>query len=104
VFATLYVVASFLSLLVAIAVSVPFVARVVGELPLVGQLLVYEPALFFFLINTVMLSIYVPLSLRPVHKFGWFRTAVIFSIPYLMVWASVVMYHKTGIMMAPPPL
>lgn len=106
VFATIYVVASFLSLLASTAISIPTVSDLTERIPFIGELLVGEPALLFFLIVALLHSIYVPLSLRQVHKFGWLRVSVIFLVSSLLVlvslwWISVPVYHRTGVMMHP---
>lgn len=98
VLATLYVVTSFFSLLAVAVISIPNVGALIGRLPFIGEPVVDEPPLIFFLLGTLALSIYMPLSLRAVHKFGWLRTAVIFLIPYLLVWLSILFYWSTGVM------
>jgi hypothetical protein len=96
--ATLYVVVSFLSLLVATLSTVPQISAVISEIPFIGLALVDEPALFFFLIGTVLFSIYQPLALRQIHRFGWLRTAFIGLLPYAFVWLSIAIYHRTGVL------
>ena len=100
--ATLYVVVSFLALVFAAAGSVSVVATALDNIPIIGRPLIEEPALWFFVLGTVLASIYQPLALRRVHNLGWFRTVFVGLLPYAISWLSVVVYHRTGVM-APPP-
>lgn len=106
-FATIYVVSSFLSLVAATVISTPTFYVVTERIPFIGGLLVGEPALLFFLIGALLHSIYIPLSLQPVHKFGWLRVSIIFLISSLLIlillwYISVPVYHSTGVMMPMP--
>jgi hypothetical protein len=88
--ATLYVVVSFLFLLVATLSPVSQISAGISAIPFIGLALADEPALFFFLIGTVLFSIYQPLALRPIHRFGWLRTTCIGLLPYAFVLLSIV--------------
>ena len=96
--ATLYVVNSFVSLVVATLATVPSAKATISMVPVVGDALADEPALFFFLVGTVLFSIYQPLALRTLHRFSWPRTAVIAVLPYTFVWFSIAFYHRTGVL------
>lgn len=102
VLATIYVVTSFVSLVMAAVVSVHSIAAVLQRAPIVGEGIVNEPSLVFFLIGTSLLSIYVPLSLKNIHRFGWLRTAVVILVPLIMVGLSLSIYYQTGVMLGSP--
>ncbi len=98
IFATVYVVASFLALIAAAIVSVPLMEDLLSRLPFLGDLLVDEPAYFFFLFGAVIQSVYIPWAMRRVHRFGWVRTAIIFLMPYCFVWLSVAIFRQFNVM------
>lgn len=101
-FGTLYFVASLLSLAAAAIVLLPTVSYIIQKLPWSGKAIATEPALVFFPIHSTLLLIYIPLSLKSVHRFGWIRTAVILLPSCLIlavwVWFSIVFYHRYGLM------
>jgi len=88
--ATLYVITSFMALLLSLFLLFPIAASVISKIPVFGELFTEEPVFVFFLIGTILSIIYVPLSMKSVHKFGWGRTvliAILIAIlPLLTVW------------------
>lgn len=102
VFATIYVVSSFLSLIAGTIVLMPYVSNTIKKVYFIGELIVSEPALLFFIILALLQSLYIPMSLRHVHKFGRFRVFAIFLISSLSVvvslYISIPLYHRSGVM------
>ena len=104
--ATLYVITSFLAFLGALLLVLPPIANVIEKIPLFGQVFTEDPVFVFFFIGTILSMIYVPLSMKPVHKFGWGRTVIIAMLPLLTVWLPVAIYMTYGLLCgsaAPPP-
>jgi hypothetical protein len=102
VYATIYVTASFASLLSSVALNSATGSKLVSLLPVLKEF-VKEPVLLFFLISSVLLLIYLPLALRSVHKFRWLQTTALFAVlaPLLILLFHLIVYpiyQKTGIM------
>jgi hypothetical protein len=95
--ATLYVINSFLAFLVALLLVLPPVANVVKSIPFYGHVFTEEPVFVFYLIGTILSLIYLPLSMKPVHKFGWVRTMIIAMLPLLTVWLNLAIYKQSGL-------
>jgi hypothetical protein len=103
VFATIYVIASFLSLLGAAVLSFGAISEFIWRLP-IGRKFVLKPVLLFFLIGNLLLFIYLPLAMKSVHKFGWARSAALFvvlaALLILLFWLfEFPIYLRTGIIM-----
>jgi hypothetical protein len=86
--ATLYVTASFLSLL-----AVPLVLLRTDNV-----LGVQLPVALFFLISTVLTAIYIPLGMKRLHRFGWGRTALLSAVTVLSSWMPVSIYLTFGVL------
>jgi hypothetical protein len=82
VFGTIYVVASFLSLLGTSVLSPDTISELTRGLPVTKG---FGPILLFFFVGNLLLIIYMPLAMKPVHKFDWARTAALF-----VVWATLL--------------
>jgi len=105
VLATTYVATSFLSLVAAAVISVGPAAEFAKRIPLAGEMLVDEPPLLFFLFGTILLAIYTPLSMKAIHRFGWFRAVLLSLVPFVMVWGlSLPTYRETGVMTREPSM
>jgi hypothetical protein len=99
ILAASYVASSFTSL---IAISVLLAFR--PNIPLVGDFLGSHPIAPFFAIGTLFLLVYVPLSMRALHRLTWLRTTLLFPIPLVMLVIAVTLYGGTGVTLnAPPP-
>ncbi len=96
---TLYVVISFLTFVIASLLVIPNTSEFVKQIPMIGELLTKEPAYVFFVIGTLLSMVYVPLSMKSVHKFGWIRTIMVAVIPPLTVWLPVIVYMQSGLLM-----
>lgn len=99
IFAAIYVVTSFLSLVATALLSVPAFAGIIKRVPLIGIMVANEPPLVFFVIGLLLLSVYVPLSLKVVHRFGWLRTFLVFLVPVFMTLVSRALYSRIGLLM-----
>ncbi len=84
VFATLYVLSSVLTLMFAMLVNLGPVKRLVSGLGDLGDAMVDNPALFFFAIDTILLMIYLPISLKSVHGFGPVRQFLV-TVPTVVI-------------------
>lgn len=98
VLATLYVVSSFFALLLSSLTSIPVLEREFGtESALVG-VLDSAPVVVFFVVDTILIAIYVPLALKTVHKFGWGRTSLVLIL--LLIggpWVPIAVYKTFGL-------
>jgi hypothetical protein len=103
--ATLYVITGFLAFLAALFLVLPQVADILEKITIFGRVFTEEPVFVFFLIGTILSVIYVPLSMKPVHRFGWGRTVVIALLPLLTVGFAVAIYLQYGLLIEPatPP-
>ncbi len=97
VLASIYVAVSFLTLAISSIATQPAVSKRVGMAPVLDKILIQDPALLFFSAGTFLLSIYIPIALRAVHRFGWVRTGAVGLLPYAMVMIWVQMHRYTGI-------
>jgi hypothetical protein len=96
--ATLYVATSFLAFVVATLIKWPPIAAAINKYSILGGVIGDDPVPLFFVIGTVLQMIYVPLSLKPVHRFGWGRTMMIALLPLLLVWIPVGIYLSSGLL------
>jgi uncharacterized protein YhhL (DUF1145 family) len=70
IFATLYIVCSLLATTLAMIILLKPVKSFVAGLGSIGELVAENPVVLFFLFNTVLLMIYLPIGLKPVHGFN----------------------------------
>ncbi len=105
VFATLYVFSSVLTLLYAMSLKLPPVAHFISGLGDIGEIMVENPAAGFFAIDTILLSIYLPLSLKRVHGFGLGRqlAVAIPTVAIVLVHGVAMMYLTGYLWSATPP-
>ena len=96
-FATLYALCSALTIVFALAVRYQPVAQVLSGLGDIAEMTVDNPATFFFVADTVLLMIYLPLSLKRVHGFGVIRQLAV-AIPTVAIVLAhgVAMLYLTG--------
>ena len=98
VLATLFVVASVLTLGLSLLTQLPVMARLIIRIPLIGDILYEEPAFFFFGIQALLLAVYLPLALKHVHGFGWIRQLLIGILPFITMWFGVIPFVMLGLM------
>ena len=98
VLSTLFVVASIISLILVLLTRQPIATELVSKVPFVGRSLKKMPELLFFVVQALLLAIYLPLALKHVHGFGWIRQIVVGFVPLLTMWLGILIYLETGAM------
>ena len=98
VFGAVYVATSFLGLAAAILSRNTIVAGAIEKIPVAGEAMIGHPAFLFFPIGAALLMIYLPLSLRSVHRLGWVPTVLVGLLPWVSVWLAAEVYKWIGIM------
>jgi Yip1-like protein len=98
VFATLYVLCSVLATTLAMIILIkPVKAYVAGLGGGLGQMVTDNPVTLFFLIHTILLLIYLPRALKPVHGFNLLQQiAVAIPTGFLILVHGVAMLFLTG--------
>ena len=66
------------------------------------QFIISYPSYSYFIIEGVLLAIYVPIAIRHVHRFGWFRLLLVmvfttFHIPVSIHFYIVHNFHSAPI-------
>lgn len=94
-----YVLSNLLALLAAAVITLPPVAAALETGSTRG--FVEQPMYAYFVIQTGLLTVYLPAALRSVHSLGNVRHAVLTAfIPALMVFASLALYLSVSIVTA----
>lgn len=96
--ATLYVISSFLALLLAALTAIPEVKSKIDVEPFLGEDIGDFPVYLFFATSTIFTAIYVPLALKSVHRFGWFRASLISLILVMSVVVPISIYKIFGLL------
>jgi hypothetical protein len=84
VYGTIYVVGSFLSLLGAVILRSEAISGIARKLFVLREF-VKEPILIFFFVCDLLLSIYLPMAMKPVHEFDRSRTAALFVVLVILL-------------------
>ncbi len=98
----LYVASNFLALVVSAAVTIPTVEATVEGFFSIGALIAKQPIYSFFLCHAILSTVYVPMAMKAVHRFGMIRTAILVAISGLASWLTVdfgtAVYEYVGLM------
>jgi hypothetical protein len=98
VLATIYVATSFISLIGAILLSDHTTAAI--RIPFIGWSSISKSVLFFFILWAFLSAIYVSLSMKAIHRFGWFRTLLLAVLPIIaIIWIFIPIYLDMGMVM-----
>ena len=98
VYATIYVMTSFLAFIVSPFLVNSQIAYVSKNIPIFGNVTIEFPVIIYFIIGIILGMIYVPLAMKPVHKFSPARTAILMISPLLTVWIAIAIYWYSGIL------
>jgi hypothetical protein len=97
VFATLYVVCSAITTALAMFIMLKPVNSFVSKLGAIGEMVAENPLVLFFVIHTLLLVIYLPLGLKPIHKFNLLQQiAVAVPTGCLILAHGIAMIALTG--------
>jgi len=97
--ATLFVVASSLTLVLATVAQLNFIKLFLEDVPFLGFLL-EQPTFLFFGIDAILLGVYLPLALKHIHGFGWIRQLCVGVIPFITMWGGVLFYISHSLVFA----
>ena len=97
--ATLFVTTSFVTLILVSGSWVFSKIKYLKDTPILGEVISEDPTNTFFVVGTILSLVYLPLAMKPIHKFGWIRTSLIALVPCGTVVLSQSIYKKTGILM-----
>ena len=104
IFATLYVVCSVVATALAIIVKLKPVKLFIAGLGGFGEMVADNPVVLFFAVHTILLLIYLPRGLKPVHKFNLFQQiAVALPTGFVILLHGVAMLFVTGTLWAVDP-
>jgi hypothetical protein len=97
ILATLYVVSSAAATALAMIMLLRPIRSFISGLGSLGELVAENPVVFFFLIHTILLIIYLPRGLKAVHGFGITRQIAV-SLPtsFIILLHGVAMFILTG--------
>ena len=87
VFATTYVVSSFINLVGGVVVLHPAVSSLLVSAGRLGDSIANNSKYIYFLAQLALLHMYLPLAVKAIHGFGWIRTAVIASV-FFLFWVA----------------
>jgi uncharacterized protein YhhL (DUF1145 family) len=97
IFATLYVVCSAIATTLAMFILLAPVKSFVSGLGALGEMVAENPLVLFFVVHTILLMIYLPLALKPVHKFNLLQQiAVALPTGFLVLVHGIAMLFLTG--------
>lgn len=97
IFATLYVVCSSVATTLSMIVLVKPVNHWLSSRGEIAEMIANYPVTFFFLIHTILLMIYLPRGLKPIHNFKlWQQIGVALPTGVLVLLHGVVMIILTG--------
>lgn len=104
IFATLYVVCSLLATTLAMMVLLKPVKSFVSGLGSIGEMVAENPVVLFFLFNTILLVIYLPIGLKPVHGFNLLQQiAVAVPTGFVVLVHGIAMIALTGALWSVDP-
>ena len=111
VFSVLYVLSSFITVLVSAFLSIEKIYTwgqklaegndVGGFIEFIIAYIIAYPTYSYFIIEGVLLAIYVPIAIRHVHRFGWFRLLLVmvfttFHVPFSIIFYTVFNIQPIG--------
>jgi Yip1 domain len=97
IFATLYVVCSAVTVVMAMFVMLKPVKSFVMGLGTIGELVGENPLVLFFLVHTLLFMIYLPMGLKPVHRFNLLQQIMVgIFAGALILFQGVLMIMATG--------
>jgi len=94
---SLYVLSSFLSLLMAVPISLLFSDETLNSINF-GFLSIPYTVAGFFVINGILHFIYYPITLKPVHKLGWKQVFLIWVFLLFLYLIQLYVYQVFGIL------
>lgn len=101
VFATLYVVASAITLALAAVAGAPAIQKLIVEQFVFGLLFADEPVLIYFVVQLILLSVYLPLALRGVHRLRAWHQVVLVGLVFFGIFLGVMLFLSFNVMMYP---
>ena len=107
VFLVLYVLSSFITFLVSTFLSIEKIytwGQKLGEGNDVGkfiEFIIAYPVSSYFIIQGVLVVIYVPIAIRHVHRFGWFRLLLVMVFTTFHIPVSIIFYEVHNFVSAP---
>jgi hypothetical protein len=106
IFATLYVVCSTLATTLALMVLYEPIKLLVSDIGIFGELVAENPVVLFFVIHTILLMIYLPRGLKPMHEFNLLQQiAVAVPTGLIVLLHGIVMIFLFGTLWeVDPPL
>lgn len=101
--AVIYVVSCFTALVAGGLTRLPVVQQFAVWAGPSAEFVVSQPVTVYFVAQCLLMVIYLPLALRWVHGFGWFRQLVLGVLAPVATAFSVLFFLGFGVMHAPPP-
>jgi predicted membrane metal-binding protein len=65
------------------------------------EIIIAYPSYSYFIIQGVLLVIYVPIAIRHVHRFGWFRLLLVMVFTTFHIPVSIIFYEVNNFVSAP---
>ncbi len=96
VVSTLFVVSSVISLVGGVFVRHPQVSSSLGSIGRLGDSIANNPVYIYFLTHCALFNVYLPLAVKAIHGFGWFRTIMI-AIVLSSFWALFAIVFSSNI-------
>jgi len=107
VFSVLYVLSSFITVLVSTFLSIEEIytwgqkLAKGGEVGKFIEFIIAYPTYSYFIIEGVLLAIYVPIAIRHVHRFSWFRLLLVMVFTTFHIPVSIIFYEVHNFVSAP---
>jgi hypothetical protein len=111
-FASIYVVCNFITLLWGISLSnlgYSYFSKLLNYSPfnILPSEVYRSPYHFYFVMQYIILSIYIPIAFKRIHRFKWFNlilfyaTLLVIVLPLIIIF-NLLLYRETGVFHAPP--
>lgn len=57
----------------------------------------------YFLVQFLLMAVYLPMAIKNIHSFGWLRQIIIVMLPIIIVIIGLSLYQNNGVLMSKPP-
>ncbi len=98
----LYVLSSFLSFSLSAILQVPQINDLALKIGGFSGFITLYPVTLFFLIQALLLTIYLPIAIRYVHHFGWFKQVLVAVLSIFGTLLSIRLYLSFGVLLNSP--
>ncbi len=98
VFAALFVASSFVNLIGGVFVRHPQVSSFLVSTGKLGDSIANNPFYIYFLVQFILLNVYLPLGIKRIHNFGWKRPFLVgIALSLFWVWLGILFLPDIGI-------